>query len=99
MRLLGILVSGLRDDSRLVQKASGVKTNDTELLMASILDGVNFLVWAKTKDAEKGRNRPKSVVEKLIIKEKEKDPDIMTFATAEEFDRAMERFNRENQDV
>lgn len=96
MRLLGILVSGLRDDSRLVQKASGVKTNDTELLMASILDGVNFLVWAKTRDAEKGRNRPKSVVEKLIIKEK--DPDIMTFATAEEFDRAMERFNRENQD-
>lgn len=33
--------------------------------MAYMLDDLNFIAWSKTKDAEKGKNKPKSVVESL----------------------------------
>ena len=29
--------------------------------MATVADGIHWLQWAKTKDAEKGRNRPKPI--------------------------------------
>ncbi len=35
------------------------------LLLASIVDRLSLLVWAKTKDAEKNKNKPKSLVEEL----------------------------------
>ena len=43
------------------------------------------MVWSKTKDAEKGRRRPKSIVEALTKEEKK---EIMSFATAEDFEEA-----------
>ncbi|MGI5222493.1 DUF5361 domain-containing protein [Nocardia sp. CA-290969] len=33
----------------------------TEQLLASAVDALTLLVWAKTKDAQKGRNRPKPI--------------------------------------
>lgn len=32
-----------------------------EMLLADVVDSLRWLVWAKTKDAQKGRNRPKPV--------------------------------------
>ncbi|WP_052372591.1 DUF5361 domain-containing protein [Nocardia otitidiscaviarum] len=32
-----------------------------EMLLADMVDSLRWLVWAKTKDAQKGRNRPKPV--------------------------------------
>lgn len=35
------------------------------MLLACIADRLGLLVWMKTKDAEKNRNRPKSIVETM----------------------------------
>ena len=93
VKLLGILVAGLRDDSRIVQKMNGVKANDTQLLLASIFDGVNMLLWARTKDAEKGRNKPKSYAESLFVKDKKTE--VQVYESAESFDKERERILKE----
>lgn len=35
--------------------------SDSEYLQAIIADGIRWLVWAKTKDGSKNRNRPKLI--------------------------------------
>lgn len=51
---------------------SGRRASQRELLLAGILDRLSTLVWFKTKDGLKGRNRPKSVLERLL-REDEKE--------------------------
>lgn len=51
----------------------GVKINTNTYLQAGILDRLSFLAWAKTKDAQKNRHRPQSVVEALTNIEKPKN--------------------------
>lgn len=58
-------------------------TNDV-LLLATIADRLSFIAWSKTKDAEKGKNRPQSILEALIGKEK----DVTTYDTADEYELA-----------
>lgn len=69
-RLLGTLAAGLRDDSRIKMKANGVKAGTDTLLLANVLDVVRYLLWAQTKDAEKGRNKPKCIAEQFYAKKK-----------------------------
>lgn len=64
-------------------RLSGLPVSQTTLLLASVLDGVNLLVWSKTDDAQKNRNRPRSVV-KALIGEKQK---LETFSSGEEFEK------------
>lgn len=64
--LLATLASGLREDSRIKRKLAGVTVTQDTLLLAMAVDRLNFLSWAKTEDARKGENRPKSVVEILL---------------------------------
>jgi len=94
-RLLGILATGLRDDSRIKQKINGVKTNDTNMILANILDGINLLLWTKTKDAEKGINQPGSIAETLFVKEREE----VMFETPEEFEKERQRLITEIENV
>ena len=67
--LLGTLAVGLRDDSRIKMKINGVKAGPETMLVANLVDLVQWLVWSKTKDAEHGRNKPKSVAKKLYERE------------------------------
>lgn len=83
VNFIATLAAGLREDSRIRQKADGMKVSLMTLLVGYILDACNFLVWAQTKDAQKGKNRPKSVVDILT---KEKVSDLQSFATAEDFE-------------
>ena len=94
-RLLGILATGLRDDSRIKQKINGVKTNDTNMILANILDGINLLLWTKTKDAEKGINQPDSIAETLFVKEREE----VMFETPEDFEKERQRLITEIENV
>ena len=59
------------------------------MLQAASVDALNLLVWAKTKDAQKGRNRPQSVLQKLIGTEPQKE--LMTFDSVAEFEEARKR--------
>lgn len=86
---LAVLSVGLRDNSRIKMKLSGAKINPDILLLAEAVDRLGLLVWSKTKDAQSGRNRPKSIVSMLTREEQEND--VESFETAEEFDAEWQR--------
>lgn len=62
---------------------SGQTLNLNEFLMATIIDRLNLLLWTKTKDAEKGRNRPKSIIDNFA-----RNNDVSSFRNKEDFERA-----------
>lgn len=81
---LAALSVGLRGSSRIKMKMSGTRVQDEILLLAAAVDRLTYIAWSKTKDAEKGINRPKSIVD--IIAGSGKESNIMSFDTAEEFE-------------
>lgn len=91
---LAALSVGLRENSRIKMKLSGAKVQPDFLLLAAAVDRLSLLVWSKTKDAEKGRKRPKSLVE--VLNGKKKESDVMAFNTAEEWERAKAKIIGEN---
>lgn len=82
--LIATLAVGLRSDSRIAMRISGQRYDTDTLLLASIADRLSTLIYMQTKDAKHGRNKPKSIVEMLTSKPKEKPTG---FATAEAFER------------
>lgn len=91
--LVATLCFGLRDDSRVKMKLSGSKITLTQLLLARITDELSFQSWAKTKDGQKNRNRPESVLKMLT---EEKKDELVSFMTAEDFNRAWESITNGN---
>ena len=81
------LAVGLRDDSRIKMAMSGANAPTDILLLAAAVDRLSLLLWAQTKDAEKGRNRPKSILEALNPKES----DMTSYASGEDFMKELER--------
>lgn len=75
---------GLRDDSRIKMKLSGARAPANIVLAAAIVDRLSLLVWMKTKDAEKNRNRPKSILQELYKPESE----TASYTSGEEFEKA-----------
>lgn len=89
---LAVLSVGLRDNSRIKMKISGQTISPEILLIAEAVDRLGLLVWAKTKDAQSGRNKPKSIVSMLTRDEQEND--VESFETAEEFDAEWQRITK-----
>ena len=79
------LASGLREDSRIKRKIAGMPVDTMTLLTAMIVDRLSLLVWSKTKDAEKGENRPGSIVEKILSLDKKEENEVEGFQTPEDF--------------
>lgn len=79
-KLIATLCMGLRDDSRIKMKISNSRVTLSQALWARIADELTFLSWTKTKDAQKGRNRPASIL-KMLTEEKE----VEAFADADAF--------------
>lgn len=92
-RLVATYAVGLRDNSRIKMKISGVKAPNDTILLAQILDTVRWLQWTKTKDGQKNRNRPDSVAEQMIVKEKPEEgrKKGISFETSDDFERARQR--------
>ena len=90
LRLAAALASGLRDGSRIKMAMSGATVESDTALLAAAVDRLSLLVWSKTKDAEKGRNKPKSMLAMLLKDDGPKD-DLEKFDTAEEFEAARKR--------
>ena len=82
---LTTLLKGLRDDSRIMLKISGRKIPFETELTAAMVDRLSYLVWAKTKDATKNRNRPKSIIEIIYKDDKNDKNENAVFASGEEF--------------
>lgn len=81
---LAALSVGLRENSRIKMRLSDTRVQPDILLLAAAVDRLSLLVWSKTKDAEKGKNKPKSLVE--IMNGKEKESNVMSYDTAEEWE-------------
>lgn len=79
---------GLPDDSRVKRKISKSTLSLTDMLLALLVDGVNQLIWQRTKDGAKNRNRPKSLFNKLTNKEQEQEKDkYQSFESIDDFNR------------
>lgn len=64
--LIAVYVTQLRNDSRTIMAAAGEKVDLKTLLIAKAVDGVNWLIWSKTKPAQHGRGMPKSICDSLL---------------------------------
>lgn len=81
-----VFAIGLRDDSRIKMKSSGQKVSLDTLLLAGVSDRLSILVWGKTKDGQKGINRPAMLVDTLITKGV-KNTDVIVFNSGEDFEK------------
>lgn len=79
---IAVFAKGLREDSRIRMKMSQSKFNVKESLLAGILDRLTLILYSKTKDAEKGKNYPK-----LLLDEAEKKEDLQGFMSSEDFEK------------
>jgi len=89
VQTVATLSIGLRGDSRIKLAAAGRKLGRTDALLATVADYLAMIFWTKTKDGQKGRNRPKSLREALENGNK-KDNEIVGFESVEEFEQARE---------
>lgn len=83
--LAATLAAGLRDNSRVKMALAGTRADAQTSLLAALVDNTSVLVWQRTKDAEKGINRPKSVLAKLTGETEKKNREIAAYRTPEEF--------------
>lgn len=75
-------------------KMSGAKITLEQMMMAIIADNLQFLSWTKTKDAQHGKYKNKSILKTLNGEyEKEKD-ELISFKTVEEYEEYMKQFIR-----
>lgn len=81
------LASGLRAGSRIWESLAGVSLTREESLLAQLVDNTRVLIWTKTKDAEKGRNYPKSILEQMMKKKEATGG----YQSANEFEAARKR--------
>lgn len=82
---VALFAAGLRDDSRIKMKLAGVRVSNEILLLAQAVDRLSVLIWQNTKDGGKGRNKPPSVVEKILYGDSSKKIKTNGFSTPEAF--------------
>lgn len=90
LRTLAMLVAGLREDSRTMMLASGQKIRLNSALLAASVDRLSMLLWAKSKDGQKNRKRPESILQQLTEEHQPAD-ELVGFDTGEEFMEARRR--------
>lgn len=90
VNLAATLAAGLRDNSRIRMRATGLTVDVYTLLLARIADAAVLNVYAKTKDAQHNRNKPKSILEALT---KEERHELRQFTSGEDFEAEWRRLN------
>ena len=89
---LAILACGLRDNSRIKLKMSENILSPNQFLLAGIQDRLSLLVYSKTKDAEKGKNYPKLILDSFENK-------VDSFSSGEDFMKERERIMKEGKNA
>lgn len=88
VKLAASLAVGLRADSRIKMKLTSMKVPLDTILLAGAVDRLSLLVWAQTKDAKKGHNKPKSLLEDLVSAAPKKHTENVSFASGEDYEKA-----------
>lgn len=83
---VAIFSSGLRDNSRIKMILHNDKYTLHERLGALCADRLTDLVWSKTKDGQKNRNRPPSIYAQMI--EHDNNSAVVTFEGVDAFNEA-----------
>ena len=65
-RRAAVYACGLRPNARIMMKLTGAKVPLETLLLGTIADAENILVWMKTTDGLEGRNQPVSLLEAML---------------------------------
>ena len=97
LKMVGSLALGLRDSSRIKMAMTGSQASSEVMLMAAMVDRLSLLVWMKTKDAEKGKNKPKSILESMTSEEK--ITENVAYTSGEDFIKERERLLNTSQEV
>lgn len=89
-RRLATLAAGLREDSRIKMLIAEARAPTDTLLLAAAVDRLSFLVWAQTKDGQKGRRKPSSILQAVLGKSAEKQA-VRAFRGGDDFKAAWAR--------
>ncbi|WP_171313677.1 DUF5361 domain-containing protein [Enterococcus cecorum] len=81
---VAVLVCGLREDSRIMMKISDSKLPLDTLLLAGVADRLSIMIWQNTKDGQKGKNQPISIVDQLTRKQVEREE--LSFESGKDFE-------------
>lgn len=84
--LVAVFSCGLRENARIKMRMNNQKVPTEILLLAGMNDRLSLLLWAKTKDGQKGKNRPKSLLEVFEQSSKQEKEEI--FNSGKEFEEA-----------
>lgn len=84
---VAVFSCGLRDDSRIKMNASSQIVSMDTLLLAGISDRLSTLLWFKTEDGQKDKNRPASLIDMLTNKKSETKRDVVIFNSGEDFNK------------
>lgn len=83
---MATLACGLSEDSRSKRRLTGARIKLDTLLIASLVDRVSVLAWRQTKDGQRGKHPPESVVRMLLsppkVREELAFDSIEAFVTA-----------------
>lgn len=85
---VAVLACGLKPDSRSMMALQGQEMSPEMLLLCAIRDYLALIWWSKTKGAEKGRNRPKLLLEEASKERTER------FTSGKDFERKLKQFER-----
>ena len=93
--LIATLACGLRDSSRIKSRLLNMDMSLDDYLLAALFDSVNWLCWTHTKDAARGNNQPRRILDILMNKEEKKQSDdFLSFSDSESFEKERERLIR-----
>lgn len=87
LRTAAALFVGLGPNTRIKRKLSGQTVDEHTALLAIIADRLGLLVWAQTKDGQRGRKKPSSIYD-LLVGNSKKHSDLRGYRSAEEFEAA-----------
>lgn len=89
--LVATLSVGLRDNSRIKMKASGLTVPQETLLLASIADRVEMFRYGFTDAAKSGKKPPALLVDALVGGSNNKSSGVARYRTSDEFEAALAR--------
>ena len=90
-RFAATLAAGLRENSRIKLKMTGMPCTSETLLLAMAVDRLSLLFWSKTEDGQKNRNRPESIYMRILGLNEKPENNVVAFASGSDFETARQR--------
>lgn len=82
---VAVFCVGLSEDSRIKMRMNNQTIPMETLLLAGLSDKISVLLWTKTKDGQKGRNRPPMILD-AFNQSKTKQRETVVFNSGEDFE-------------